>query len=160
MSATANPYAPVTAADFLGPFEEFGGIKEAAIQFQLDLSNMKQKKAEWKQYWRFAVMLETAHELAVQYDVSAACAALGKQDPYGVGFATSTSASPSSLSQSNAIPAWMTGDSEVDSNYGRTLYGQRYLALLNQVISPVDVVISPQISSQAVLGPGYRSITS
>lgn len=160
MTATANPFAPVTVPDFLAVFKEFAGIDESALQFQLDLSNMKQNKQAWDRYWRFAVMLESAHELAVLYDVSGAAEENGKNDPKGVGYTTSVSASPSSLSQSESIPAWMTGDDAVDSYYGRTLYGQRYLALMNQVISPAGVVISPQISAQAALGRGYRSLTS
>ena len=161
MTAALDPYAPVTVAEFLAIFPEFAGVPVPAIQFQLDLSMKKQNKREWGQYWREAVLLETAHALALRFNIAAAAAAAGINNPTAIGFATSMSASPGSLSQSAQMPAWMTGDDELDSYYGRTFFGQQYLVLLIQVIGAGKVVVSPQVGMR---GPnpleGYRSITS
>lgn len=161
MTAAPNPYAPITVTEFLAIFPEFTSVAEPAIQFQLGLSMKKQNKLEWGQYWREAVLLETAHALAIRFNIAAAAAAEGINNPNAVGFATSMSASPGGLSQSAQMPAWMTGDDKLDSYYGRTFYGQQYLVLIIQVIGAGKVVVSPQIG---VRGPnplaGYRRITS
>ena len=161
MTAAPDSNTPVTMIEFQGIFPEFATVPEPAIQFQLDLSMKKQNRVEWEQYWREAVMLEAAHNLALRFNVSAEAAAAHINNPTAVGFATSMSASPGGLSQSAQMPGWMTGDDELDSYYGRTFFGQQYLILLIQVIGAGKVVFSPQIGRR---GPnpleGYRSITS
>lgn len=155
-----DPFAPVTVREFRKIYPEFAGVGDGAIAFRLNLCMKKQNKQAWQQYWREAVILDTAHRLALRYNITAGAVANGIRNPNAVGFATSLSASPGSLSQSATVPAWMTGEDELDSFYGQTLYGQEYLVLLIEVIPPVDVVISPQIHRERAVTPGYRSIIS
>lgn len=157
MTAAPADFSPVTVEEFLAAYPEFKELEESAVQFQLDLENMDQNKSAWKRYWRFAVILATGHALALDYDISAGLAASGKKNPIEAGVVTSQSAGPSSLSESRSLASWMTGDDILDSNYGRTTYGQRYLTLLIRVIPPAGVVYSPPIGSAGACGPGYRS---
>lgn len=160
-SIIANDFSPVTPKEFVKIFPEFKGIAIPAITFQLELSMQKNNQTVWGEYWRFAVILETAHELAVQYNIVAGLAEAGKNGMTSTGFVSSESVGPSSMSRSTQAPSWMTGDDVLDSYYGRTWYGQRYLGLLIVAIPPGKVVMSPPITRQGTMTrPGYRSVTA
>lgn len=161
MTAAADPHAPVTPEEFLELFPEFRDVPLPVVKNELDASMTKQNKREWGQYWREAVMKKAAHELAIRFKIAAAAADAGANNPAAIGFSTAKSASPGGLSESAQMPAWMTGDDVLDSYYGRTFFGQQYLVLLIEVISPAKAVLSPLIGMR---GPnpvsGYRSMTS
>lgn len=138
--------AGVTVAQFRKIFPEFAEVSNEAIGFEINLGEKKQNRATWGQYWKEAVMLSVAHSLALRFNVAGGAADAGMNNPNaGIGFTTSRSASPSSLSEGSQMPAWMTGDDILDSYYGRTMYGQRYLVLMIEVIPAGAAVISPQV---------------
>lgn len=141
----ADNFAPVTVAEFLEHFPEFGDVPPAAVQFQLNLAMKSQNTTEWGCYWREAVQLMTAHVLALKYNIADKATELGRMNPYMTGFATSQSASPGSLSFSSQLPAGALGDDPFISWMYRTAYGQEWLALLVMVIPPCSVVLSAPV---------------
>lgn len=130
--------------DFIAAFPEFSQIPESAVKYRGNFADRLIHPTNWGDFRTDAVFLFTAHCLAIEYNITAALKEFGKST--GVlnsGMVTSMSASNASLSQSFATNALVTSDNPLYADLGRTIYGLRYLELMEMTMAYGYVVISP-----------------
>lgn len=139
---------------FIDAYPEFGDVPQSAIERQIDLSNLTLLESAWGKWYSHALMLFTAHYLAVRYNISAKLAELGLRSPVSsIGTVTNKSANTSGLSEGSATSQLITSANPIEADLARTEYGLEYLHLLKIVIPPGRVVYSP---SSALSAGGRR----
>lgn len=132
---------------FVVEYPEFVELPEAVVTMHLRRADLMLSASAWGQWLGMAQALYAAHHLALDYDISEACDALKKRNPYDVGVINSQNVSTSSLAVTSTTTALVTGDDPVLSGFARTTYGMQYLELLYTVIPAGGVVFSSDTSA-------------
>jgi len=150
--------ADVTYSQFIEHYPEFSAtlpefvpigsvwivIPKAPVEHQLTKGNITLSRQEWDRYWSFAVELWTAHYLALRFNIQPNLTALNLRNINTViGVAQSMSAGNTSLSESRTNPAMLNSENPFYADFARTEYGLEFLSLMQSVISPAGIVLSP-----------------
>ena len=137
---------PLTYSDFIGEYPEFTSVAQAAVERRLLTTSNYLSEDAWGAFWLEAAFLFTAHKLALRFNISAAVFAAGMRSANSsIKTVTSQSASPDTLSESSVVSELVTSSDPFKADLARTSYGLEFLALMNTVISPANVVVSPRI---------------
>lgn len=134
---------------FIADYPEFASLPPAAVNRQLRQSVLMLSLGAWGKWYEMAQGEWCAHYLALEYDISAKCEELGLRSPYDVGTANNQSASTSSASIGFVTSAMLSGDDPILADFGRTVYGMKYLNLLYTVI-PAGAVVYSLDTSEAM----------
>ena len=132
--------------NFVDNYPEFAHLPQNAIGREFKQSELMLSQTAWGKWFQMAQEFWCAHNLALQWNISDACAKLGKRSPYDVSAVTSQTASTTSLSQSMSPPELLKSDDPTLLDFLRTSYGMRYLNLLYTVIPAGEVVHSSDSS--------------
>ena len=144
--------ADITYEEFIEHYPEFAesssGIPpRSAVEYKLEQGNITLSRHEWGAYWHFAVELWTAHYIALRFNISPNFSAKGLQNLDSVvGVSQSMSAGSSNLSESRTMPAMLNSQNPFYADMARTEYGMEFLSLMQAVISPAGIVLSPDTS--------------
>lgn len=129
---------------FLKIYPEFSELPKEAIEYELSLADRILSDYSWGEYRNDALFLRAAHYLGVRFNIGLALKNQGKNG-INSGMATSMSASNATLSQTNALNAFVQSDNPIWADFGRTTFGLGYLSLLAQVMEYGQVIKSPGI---------------
>lgn len=129
---------------FILAYPEFAGLQQSAVQYRGTFSDRLIHNTNWGDFREDAVFLFTAHCLGVEYNIGTELKKLGKNaSMLNSGLASSISASNASLSQSFVNNALVTSDNPLFADLGRTIYGLRYLELMQMCMLYGYAVLSP-----------------
>jgi hypothetical protein len=138
-----------TYAEFIALYPEFTSISSPAVSAILVRESTLLSETNWDKFWYHAICLMTAHRLALRFNISSAVSAAGMRSPLSsIQTVNNRSASPDSLSESSATSSLITGENAFNADLARTEYGLEFLSLMQTVISPVDVIVSSDITGR------------
>lgn len=130
--------------DFIKAYPEFAGIEQSAINYRGCFADRFVSDTTFGEFRTDAVFLFAAHCLAIEFNISSGLANAGKNSSMlNTGVASSISASNASLSQSFVNNSLITSDNPLFADLGRTVYGLRFLELLQMCALYGYVVLSP-----------------
>ena len=133
-------------SDFIAAYPEFAGVPEAQGKRQLGLGVKLWSPGVVGNFHDEMVYLWTAHYLALRFNIADGLESSGvNPEMTGSGTVSSMSASVGSLSITNANSAMVSSDNAFEADMSRTRYGLEFLSLLDMVVGPGRVVISPEL---------------
>lgn len=139
----------LTPQTFLTHYPEFSQVPPDAIAAGLAESELMLGRAVWGVWFDLAKALRTAHYLALDFDIAAPAAALGRKDPCETSTVTSMSAGVGSLSISKSTSALLSSDDPEAAGYARTTYGLKFMALMNAIIPAAGLSFTTAAAARA-----------
>ena len=117
-----------TYDDFIEEFPAFAAMDDAKVESALSFSSRFLSVSAWGDFYSDAVGLDAAHNLALQGMIGS-----GLSGAFQGAVGPVTSVSAAGVSTSFAAPDTIAG-SKADSWYAKTVYGQMFLRLRDNVM--------------------------
>ncbi len=117
-----------TYDDFIEEFPAFAAMDDAKVESALSFSSRFLSVSAWGDFYSDAVGLDAAHNLALQGMIGS-----GSSGAFQGAVGPVTSVSAAGVSTSFAAPDTIAG-SKADSWYAKTVYGQMFLRLRDNVM--------------------------